>query len=285
MSGKVGEMSSATAGVTVNDSRRFAFGRNWRSFLTVLNEARVAEAEASLEQSIGLGRIKGASFIDVGSGSGLFSLAAHRLGASRIHSFDYDAESVACTAALRDRYGQPGADWTIERGSALDGDYLGRLGQFDVVYSWGVLHHTGDMWLALENVIRLVSPGGLLMLAIYNDQGRTSRAWKLVKQTCNAGPIGRALVVATFVPGFALRGLVGDLVRLRNPSTRYREYRRSRGMSMRHDWMDWLGGYPFEVAVPEAIFDFYHARGFVLERLRTCGGGLGCNEFVFTRRA
>jgi 2-polyprenyl-3-methyl-5-hydroxy-6-metoxy-1,4-benzoquinol methylase len=277
-----GTASSATE-VTVDESSRFEFGRNWRSFLSVLTDARIAEAEVSLEQSIGLERIQGASFIDVGSGSGLFSLAAHRLGARSVHSFDYDADSVACTATLRDRYGRPGAVWTIERGSALDSDYLARLGQFDVVYSWGVLHHTGAMWQALEMVVRLVKPGGLLMLAIYNDQGPISRRWKLVKRTFNAGPIGRAVVVSTFVPYFAVRGLLADLVRLRNPSTRYREYRRSRGMSMRHDWMDWLGGYPFEVATPEAIFDFYRARGFTLDKLKTCGGGLGCNEFVFTR--
>jgi 2-polyprenyl-3-methyl-5-hydroxy-6-metoxy-1,4-benzoquinol methylase len=279
----VAAMTSPAAAVSVEHSSRFEFGRNWRSFLAVLNDDRISEAEASLKQSIGLERLEGSTFIDVGSGSGLFSLAANRLGARRVHSFDYDAESVACTAALRDRYGLPGADWTIERGSALDGDYLTRLGQFDVVYSWGVLHHTGAMWQALENAIRLVKPGGLLVVAIYNDQGRISRGWTLVKQLFNSGVIGRSVVVATFVPYFIVRGLVVDLVRLRHPRTRYREYRRSRGMSMRHDWMDWLGGYPFEVATPDAIFEFYRARGFTLEKLKTCGGGLGCNEFVFTR--
>jgi 2-polyprenyl-6-hydroxyphenyl methylase/3-demethylubiquinone-9 3-methyltransferase len=281
----VAALTFSAAAVSVEDSSRFEFGRNWRSFLAVLNTDRISEAEASLKYSIGPDRIHGASFVDVGSGSGLFSLAAHRLGASRIHSFDYDAESVACTAALRDRFGQAGAAWTIEQGSALDGDYLARLGQFDVVYSWGVLHHTGAMWQALENVIRLVKPGGLLVVAIYNDQGRISRGWKFVKQLFNSGVIGRSVVVATFVPYFMVRGLVADLVRLRNPMTRYREYRRTRGMSMRHDWMDWLGGYPFEVASPDAIFAFYHSRGFALEKLKTCGGGLGCNELVFTRTA
>jgi 2-polyprenyl-3-methyl-5-hydroxy-6-metoxy-1,4-benzoquinol methylase len=283
MGDKAAGLSSSAAEVTVDDSSRFEFGRNWRSFLTVLNDDRIAEAEASLKQSIGLDRIQGGTFIDVGSGSGLFSLAAHRLGASRIHSFDYDADSVACTAALRDRYGQPGATWTIERGSALDADYLARLGQFDVVYSWGVLHHTGAMWQALENVIRLVKPGGLLVVAIYNDQGRISRGWKLVKRLSNSGAIGRSAVIAVFVPYFVVRGLVVDVVRLRHPMARYRAYRRSRGMSMWHDWMDWLGGYPFEVASPDAIFSFFRGRGFSLERLKTCGGGLGCNEFVFSR--
>ena len=264
---------------------RFAFGRNWQSYIGVLSDTRISEAETSLKDRIGAARIAGATFVDVGSGSGLFSLAAHRLGASRVHSFDYDPDSVACRVALRDRYGRPGTTWTIERGSALDPEYLSGLGQFDIVYSWGMLHHTGGMWQALEHVVWRVKPRGLLFIAIYNDQGPLSHGWTLVKRAFNQGPIGRLAVTSTFVAYFVVRGLLADVVRLRNPTVRYREYRRTRGMSMRHDWIDWLGGYPFEVASPEAIFDFYHQRGFSLEKLKTCGGRLGCNELVFARTA
>lgn len=264
---------------------RFGFGRNWQSYLGVLTDSHVTEAEASLSAMVGAGRIAGATFADVGSGSGLFSLAALRLGASRVHSFDYDTDSVACTTALRHRLAPSAPNWSIERGSILDRDYVFRLGQFDIVYSWGVLHHTGAMWEALEDVIPLVKPHGVLFIAIYNDQGIWSHVWRFVKRVFNAGEAGRLLVTAAFVPYFGCRGVVADLVRLRNPIARYREYRRTRGMSIWHDWIDWLGGYPFEVATPDAIVNFYHRRGFSLEKVITCGGGWGCNQFVFRRTA
>jgi 2-polyprenyl-6-hydroxyphenyl methylase/3-demethylubiquinone-9 3-methyltransferase len=262
---------------------RFAFGRNWQSYLGVLSEERIASAVASLEEMLGAGRIAGSSFLDVGSGSGLSSLAASRLGAGPIHSFDYDADSVACTEAIRKRYAPADAAWTVERGSALDAGYLASLGEWDIVYSWGVLHHTGGMWQAIDRVTTRVRPGGVLFIAIYNDQGPVSRGWKAVKRLYNTGSIGKAAVTSVFVPYFVARGGAADLLRARNPIARYRDYQRTRGMSMVHDWVDWLGGYPFEVATPEAIFEFCHARGFVLEKIKTCGGKLGCNEFVFRR--
>jgi hypothetical protein len=132
-------------------------------------------------------------------------------------------------------------------------------------------------------VLSLVKPGGTLFISIYNDQGPVSRGWTSVKRTYNRSRLGRIAVLSAFVPYFIVRGVFADTLRARNPVTRYREYRRTRGMSMTHDWADWLGGYPFEVARPEEIFDFYRARGFSLVKLKTCGGRLGCNEFVFQR--
>ncbi len=139
---------------------RFAFGENWARFLTLLDEDRIHMAEDSLKRMLGVENLHDKSFLDIGSGSGLFSLAARRLGA-RVHSFDYDPQSVACTHELKQRYFPNDAHWQIEEGSALDQNYLSALGQFDVVYSWGVLHHTGAMWEALGNVTSLVRGGGV----------------------------------------------------------------------------------------------------------------------------
>ena len=159
-------------------SDRFAFGKNWERFLATLSVEQIDDAKRALVKLIGTDDLKGKSFLDIGSGSGLHSLAAFLLGA-KVHSFDYDIDSVRCTQALQSRYGND--EWTVEQGSALDQDYLAKLGEYDLVYSWGVLHHTGDMKTALGLAGERVKIGGMLAIAIYNTQ-LTTPFWKFVKR-------------------------------------------------------------------------------------------------------
>lgn len=267
----------------VHRGDRFEFGKNWSNFLRVLDDDRIERAVASLKALLGVSDLTGATFLDVGSGSGLFSLAAHKLG-GRVRSFDYDPASVACTAELRHRFGSGGPDWIVERGSILDEEFLAGLGQFDYVYSWGVLHHTGSMWEAIRNAAGLVAPGGTLAIAIYNDQGAWSKRWARLKRFYCSGRLGKVVLSGTYIPAVIARQLAADLFWLRNPLKRYTDYRTHRGMSVWHDWFDWLGGYPFEVAKPEEIFQFGIRNGFEMTNMTTCGGSVGCNEFVFRRR-
>jgi 2-polyprenyl-3-methyl-5-hydroxy-6-metoxy-1,4-benzoquinol methylase len=274
------------SGVSTGQEKRFAFGKNWQRFLGYLDDERIAEAEKSLCTMLELEDLRGKSFLDVGCGSGLFSLAAMRLGASRVHSFDYDPRSVACALELKRRYFHHAENWSIEQGSVLDPVYLPPLGQFDVVYSWGVLHHTGNMWQALKNVVPRVAENGKLFIALYNDQDVFSRFWRAVKKLYNRGYTWRMPIITIFGAFFTVRGFLFDALILRkNPLNRYKQYKSLRGMSFFTDLVDWLGGYPFEVAKPEAVLDFFRRAGFELLRLVTVGGRNGNNEFVFARRA
>ena len=187
---------------------------------------------------------------------------------------------------MKRRFYENDAEWTVEQGSVLDAPYLQSLGTFDIVYSWGVLHHTGDMWRALGNVIPLVGAGGRLFIALYNDQGRTSRCWLVIKRAYNHAGLPFKLALSLGVQLYwELRWLLGRILRFENPLPfkTWREKRRERGMSVWHDCVDWVGGYPFEVSKPEEVFSFCLRRGFALRRLKTAGGGHGNNEFVFVR--
>jgi 2-polyprenyl-6-hydroxyphenyl methylase/3-demethylubiquinone-9 3-methyltransferase len=263
---------------------RFAFGRNWGNFVDDIDDERVRAAEDSLRRMLGVDHLRGLSFLDIGCGSGLFSLAAIQLGALRVRSFDFDPASVAAAERVRER-AECSTDWTIERGDATDIEYMRTLGTFDVVYSWGVLHHTGAMWTALDLAAERVAPGGRLFVAIYNDQGRLSRRWTRIKRLYNVlpAPLQPAYAIAMMAPGEA-RSLAGAAAR-RELGAYVSQWRRGtrRGMSRWHDLLDWVGGFPFEVASPEEIFRFYRDRGFGLEELTTQRGSPGCNEFVFRR--
>jgi 2-polyprenyl-6-hydroxyphenyl methylase/3-demethylubiquinone-9 3-methyltransferase len=261
---------------------RFEFGANWAAFLDNLNDERIAEAESSLKTMLGVDSLEGKRFLDIGSGSGLFSLAAKRLGA-QVHSFDFDPKSVGCARKLKERYFKDDPNWTIEEGSVLDEGYIRSLGSFDIVYSWGVLHHTGAMYQALDHAMIPVADNGQLFIAIYNDQAHRSRFWAKVKKMYCANAPGKGLVCLVFIPFFTAANLMAGLLQFGNPFAQFTEYKKQRGMSITHDWYDWLGGYPFEVAKPEEILYLYRSHGYELEKLATTNG-LGCNQFVFRKR-
>jgi 2-polyprenyl-6-hydroxyphenyl methylase/3-demethylubiquinone-9 3-methyltransferase len=276
-------------GAEVQKGERFEFGKNWRRFLSTLNEDRIALAEQSLQKCLASERLDGKKFVDIGSGSGLLSLAVRRLGA-RVLSFDYDPQSVACTRELRRRYFERDPDWSIEEGSVLDRVFLGSLGTFDIVYAWGVLHHTGAMWDAIDNVKPLVKNRGQLFLAIYNDQAEITNRWRHVKETYNRLRFPWRQLFATFVIVVNEGRTLRDYFWARNIGGYIRDWteypkKTARGMSRWHDWIDWIGGYPYECATIEEVVDFVSKDGFRLSYLFDNWRGYGCNEFVFQRVA
>ena len=266
----------------------FAFGKNWRHFVDrYLNEERVAEARSSLVAFAKGYDFAGKTFLDIGCGSGLFSLCAHRLGAN-VTSFDVDPDSVACCEYLHRREGSP-ANWRITHGSILDAPFIATLGQFDFVYSWGVLHHTGAMWRAIENAAGLAKPGALLYIAIYNkaegfafyDDGRfgPSSMWLVEKKIYTALP----QVIQNAVDYAVMSAMIGlYALTLQNPVKKIRGHKALRGMSWRIDIKDWLGGFPYEYASVAEIFNFLRPLGFSLENLISTTG-LRNNEFLFRK--
>lgn len=270
-------MSSAAATLDVKRGERFEFGKNWQRYIKTLTPERIDAAELSLRSMLEIKDLQGKSFLDIGSGSGLFSLAARRMGA-QVHSFDYDPYSVGCTAELRQRYFPGDQNWRVEGGSVLDPNYLRSLQKFDVVYSWGVLHHTGAIWQAIENAAGLVKPGGTLFIALYNDQGGISRRWKAVKKLYVSSPrFARPVLCGCCFIGIYWKRIVKGTLHGDPLETFRNDYR---GMAAWRDVVDWVGGYPFEVSQPGAVFEFLHERNFSLAKMVTTHGS-GCNEFVF----
>ena len=278
-------MTTNTNAAEIAAGERFEFGQNWSQFLASVDDERIQRAEQSLREMLEVESLAGKTFLDIGSGSGLFSLAARRLGA-RVHSFDFDPKSVACTRELKKNYFDDDDSWQIQEASALDTDFMSSLGQYDIVYSWGVLHHTGNLWLAMENAQARVAPGGKLFIALYNDTGSQSARWYWIKKTyCNLpGILKTPFAALVTIPGEVK--LMAKSVLTLKPGIyidSWTMYRRNRGMTKWRDIIDWVGGYPYEVSTPDQVFDFCKARGFRLTKLKCGNVGLGCNEFVFER--
>jgi len=273
----------------MDTNKAFAFGRNWQEFLKAVDDERIKIAEESLTEFLNLEDLRGKSFLDIGCGSGLFSKAAFNLGAERVVSFDVDPFSVQCCRYLHEISGKP-ANWQVMEGSVLDREFLNGLGEFDIVYSWGVLHHTGRMWDALKNSAALVKPGGHYYIAIYNKiltrNDSTSWIhpfWLKIKTTYNANPVIGKFV---FQPLAMAAYLAIVMARFENPLTHIKNYKSHRGMSWRTDATDWLGGYPYEFATVEEIFKFIRANypDLSLTNLKVTSGR-GLNWYLFQRAA
>ncbi len=262
---------------------QFSFGKNWQKYLAGLTEERIVLAERSLQKLLAVKDLKGKTFIDIGCGSGLFSLAAIRLGAAQVTSIDVDTSSVAAAQHVRKTMKISDAKWIIKRGSALDKKFLLSLPKADIVYSWGVLHHTGDMWNAITNVATIVPPGKTFVIAIYNRHTGfpTSETWLRIKRFYSKrGAVLRWCMRAAYLGYHTL----GMFAHRRNPFTYIKNYGKgsARGMDFYRDVEDWLGGYPYEYASPKEMRSCFGKLGYTKVR-EVLTPREGCNEFVFKR--
>jgi 2-polyprenyl-6-hydroxyphenyl methylase/3-demethylubiquinone-9 3-methyltransferase len=250
----------------------FKFGENWASFSRQLDEARIEAAMKSLVSLFGEEALRGRSFLDIGCGSGLFSIAAVRLGANRVVGLDVDPVSVSTSQANAAHWLAGSASlFSFQLISALDTTQMEALGRFDIVYSWGVLHHTGNMARSLQNAAQRVDTHGLFMIAIYNKHW-SSLPWKFIKWLYNrANSFGQKLLVWIFTPVIFAAKFV---VTFENPLTM------KRGMDFMHNIIDWVGGYPYEYASIPEITETLKQLGFEMQVVRPAAVPTGCNEFV-----
>jgi len=256
----------------------FDFGENWQAFSdSRMDAGRFQAAVASLRDLLGNGHLQGKTFLDIGCGSGIFSLAAVADGAGRVVGMDINPKSIEAsnTNAIRLKNQYPlSGDTRFLIGSALDPDFMESLGTFDVVYAWGSLHHTGHMWDAIRLAAARTAEGGTFVVAIYNKHW-SCRAWRLIKYMYNVSPQWLQKVWAFL---FSIMLFSKELL-----ATRRNPFKKERGMDYWYDVKDWLGGYPYEYAAPSDVVAFLQTLGFSIRKTVATNGYTGCNQFVFRR--
>ncbi len=261
----------------------FSFGKNWEKYLKRISNSNLNEARNHLTSLFGKEKLKEKTIIDFGCGSGLFSLASFLEGAKKVMSVDIDPSSIKCASKLKkSAINLTKGEWVIKKGSALDLIFINQLGKYDIVYSWGVLHHTGDMWTAIDNVSKLVKPHGVFMLAIYNKRKgfQSSEFWKNIKKVYSQSNFFlRKIIEMGYISQFFTMGLI----KFENRIKYITQYKKERGMNWYRDMVDWLGGYPYEFASTEEVTSYLISRGFKLIKLKNVGDGTGCNEFIFRK--
>ena len=263
----------------------FSFGDNWAQYSQHVTDEHLKHAVEDLQRLLGVSTLNGKTFCDIGCGSGIHAVAAARMGAM-VTALDIDPMCTATAISLAKKFGV--SDQLIVSNYSIF-DHKLPAHHFDVVYSWGVLHHTGAMWSAIEQAIKLVSsaPESTFAIALYRKT-RLCSLWKIEKKFYKDSPKIVQAILRAFMT--ALMD-IANLLRLRSPRKFRSEYQKKRGMSYKHDVHDWLGGYPYESVQDNELRTFFTERKFVLERsfLRSPERmqlgifGSGCDEYVFKK--
>ena len=268
-------------GYMPNPPERFGFGKNWDNFIRkYFNDERVEISRKHMLEVLGKSDLRGLYFVDVGCGSGLHSLAALRAGAERVVGFDYDQNSVDTSLRVKNHVGNP-SNWAVRQGSILDAQFIAALEPADIVYAWGVLHHTGAMWQAMDHTVRLMKTGGLAYIALYDydiQVDPTPEFWLDIKKQYNvASAWGKRRLELWYIWNFTLGRRLYYLPVLIKIILGYRH---GRGMAFYTDLVDWLGGWPMEFAKREDVTKWAERHNLTMVKMIT---GQANTEYLFRR--
>ena len=255
---------------------RFNFGKNWQSFSkTALDDEKINQARNDFQNLFSGIELKDRSFLDIGFGQGLTLNFAQEAGAN-VLGIDVDPDNMDALREVSKKFPKQKVPETRII-SILDEEFSdSKISQtkYDIVHSWGVLHHTGKMYEAITNASDLVGADGYFVISIYNKHWSSS-AWKWIKWSYNISP---AIVQKLLIRFFYLIIYFAKLIVTgKDPLTE------QRGMDFLHNVVDWIGGYPYEYASSKRITKFVNKLGFETLRINPAYVPTGCNEFVFRR--
>jgi 2-polyprenyl-3-methyl-5-hydroxy-6-metoxy-1,4-benzoquinol methylase len=262
---------------------QFDFGENWLDYSKrALTPERIDQAKADLRAVTEGIKLDNKRFLDIGFGQGLTLLNAASMGA-KVTGCDSNPK---CTQALELTRAQINDLQDIEVkivvGSILNEKIVSQIrqvggddtGRFDIVHSWGVLHHTGNMAQAIDIAASLVNSDGYLILALYNRHW-SSTLWHFIKRSYCCSPKWIQLLLIWGI--YPVIWVAKLLVTGRNP------FRQQRGMDFFYNVVDWVGGYPYEYACVDEVHALLEKLGFQEIRVITTEVPTGCNEFVYRR--
>jgi 2-polyprenyl-6-hydroxyphenyl methylase/3-demethylubiquinone-9 3-methyltransferase len=222
----------------LKDNGIFSFGFNWESYVDMIMNEDIIERHKkdldSIYKSFNLD-IRGLDVIDIGSGSGLSSVCFERLGAKSITSLDIDKHSYNATLLTKNKFGNGSSKWDVINKSVLDGIE----NKYDLVYSWGVLHHTGNMFQAINIASNAVRDGGYFHVALYIDGPTYLTHLKTKQKFASLDRDEKIDYLLNYLGGSGNDWFIPD----------------NRGMMKFHDALDWLGGLPYEVCNPNDLFN------------------------------
>lgn len=260
------------------DAHHFSFGQNWLEYnQNWLTEEKLNQAKEHFDKLCGGIDFTNKKFLDVGFGQGLTLFLASQKQA-QCQGIDIDPKNITAFEVAKKKLGSVEknlAPIQVQVASILDAQFVTQNHEaFDIVYAWGSLHHTGQMYPALKNCLSLLKPGGYFVCAIYNRHW-SSGTWHWIKKNYNRSPHWlKKLAIGLLIPPIFLAKW---LVTFKNP------LKMKRGMSFYYDVIDWVGGYPYEYASAEEMFAFFKKNSLKKIRWQKANVPTGCHEYVFQK--